>query len=142
VLIVSVAHFFDISCAFIVSDVFRESLLLTAILGTGFVEASYPSSRESPDSLASMFVLPALFWAIFDVNIAVCDSLDILSNPFGTRSIAASLPVQLVLACPLVMSVCGSHGFRGVFLFLASCIFQCFSVSFGMFRCFSGYPLV
>ena len=36
-----------VSGAFLVSDVFRESLLLSAILGTGFVEASYPFSRES-----------------------------------------------------------------------------------------------
>jgi len=45
--ILGVSGVFDISGAFIVSDVFRESLLLTAILRTGFVEASYPFSRES-----------------------------------------------------------------------------------------------
>ena len=45
--VLSVSGVFDVSVAFIVSDVFRESLLLTAILGTGFVEASYPFSRES-----------------------------------------------------------------------------------------------
>jgi len=42
-----VSGVFDVSGAFIVSDVFPESLLLTAILGTGFVEASYPFSSES-----------------------------------------------------------------------------------------------
>ena len=45
--ILGVSGVFDVSGAVIVSDVFGKSLLLTAILGTGFVEASYPFSRES-----------------------------------------------------------------------------------------------
>jgi len=48
-------------------------------------------------------------------------------------TIAASPPFQLVLACPLLTSVCGSRGFRGFFFFPASCIFRYFSVCFGVF---------
>jgi len=43
----SVSVDFDVSGTFIVSDLFREYLLLTEILRTGFVKASYPFSRES-----------------------------------------------------------------------------------------------
>jgi len=86
-----------------------------------------------------------------------------IHNPFGSRSIAASTPFQLILACPLVTSVCGSRssscldsvipnydgikkslcstGLLSSWVFLLPSFLHLL-VFFGVFRCFSDFPLV